>query len=114
MFLGTFRGLTSEALGSEVPANIATLADLKTWIEAESPALRAAMSVSRTQVVLNNGSGHDLAHEFRDGDAVAFLPPMCGGMSGPSRRCRVYLLSEQVPSPRSRRDGKRRGRSPPV
>lgn len=79
VFLGKFRALAPEALGGEVPCDIATLAELTRWIRLRAPELGEALQAARTQIVLNHEFVRDESHPIGDGDEVAFLPPMSGG-----------------------------------
>jgi sulfur-carrier protein len=79
VFLGKFRGLARSALETDLPLDVATLADLKDWIARRDPHLGEAMAATPLQMVLNHEIVRDMAQGVCDGDEVAFLPPMSGG-----------------------------------
>jgi molybdopterin converting factor small subunit len=79
VFLGKFRGLAREDFETALPAEVRTLLDLQAWIGRRDPALGSAMAGTRTQLVVNHAVVRDLGMPVRDGDEVAFLPPMSGG-----------------------------------
>ena len=79
VFLGKFRGLAREDFEIALPAEVRTLSDLQAWIGRRDPALGSAMTGTRTQFVVNQAVVRDMALPVRDGDEIAFLPPMSGG-----------------------------------
>jgi molybdopterin synthase sulfur carrier subunit len=63
----------------EVPAGIATVADLIGWLRARGPGFSAAFATTRTIrcAVNQTFAGPDAA--IGAGDEVAFFPPVTGG-----------------------------------
>jgi molybdopterin synthase sulfur carrier subunit len=80
VFLGKF-GDTAPADLREIalPGEVKTLSDLKEWVVRRSPLLGRAMAATHTRMVLNQAVAHDMSAIIRDGDEIAFLPPMSGG-----------------------------------
>jgi sulfur-carrier protein len=80
VFLGKF-GDAAPADLQEVPLpeGVRTLADLKEWIVRQAPMLGQAIGATRTRMVLNQTVAHDMSIAVKDGDEIAFLPPMSGG-----------------------------------
>ena len=62
-----------------LPPEARTLAGLKDWIAARTPELGAALAHARAQVAINREIVRAGDHPVRDGDEIAFLPPMSGG-----------------------------------
>lgn len=79
VFLGKFRGLARDDIAADLPASVATLADLKAWIAQRDPVLGEAMAATCTQIVRNHEIARDMACAIAAGDEIAFLPPMSGG-----------------------------------
>lgn len=79
VFLGKFRGLVDHDCAADLPADIATVAALKDWIARRAPGFAEAFAASRSQIALNQEIVRDLSCAIRDGDEIAFLPPMSGG-----------------------------------
>ena len=80
VFLGKFGDLAPAGLGEvRLPQEVKTLGDLKNWLARQEPQLGQAMEQTPTRLVLNQCVAHDLSSTVRDGDEVAFLPPMSGG-----------------------------------
>lgn len=80
VFLGKF----SEAVPADLreitlPDGVSTLADLQAWVVRRAPLLGQALAATRTRLVLNQNVAHDLSALVKDGDEIAFLPPMSGG-----------------------------------
>ena len=49
------------------------------WLGTREPALAEALQTVKPRVAINRSVVRDLSHPIRDGDEVAFLPPMSGG-----------------------------------
>lgn len=80
LFLGKFGDLAPAGLDEIIlPRDVKTLADLKIWIARTEPGLGQAMENTPTRLVLNQCVAQDLSRSVRDGDEIAFLPPMSGG-----------------------------------
>ena len=78
VFLGKFGDLANLS-DVALPGEVRTLADLTQWIARRQPLLGQAMATTTTRLILNQCVAHDLSAPVRDGDEVAFLPPMSGG-----------------------------------
>jgi molybdopterin synthase sulfur carrier subunit len=78
VFLGKFGGMAGPA-DVALPGEVQTLSDLTQWIARQQPLLGEAMAETTTRLVLNHCVAHDLSAPVRDGDEIAFLPPMSGG-----------------------------------
>lgn len=61
------------------PPGVATLEALLGWLAAHRPPLGAVAKGGNTATVINQVIVRDVRHPVRDGDEVAFLPPMSGG-----------------------------------
>ena len=68
-------GLSEVAL----PGEVKTLSDLRDWVGRTAPLLGRAIATTPTRIVLNQVVAHDMSACVRDGDEIAFLPPMSGG-----------------------------------
>jgi molybdopterin converting factor small subunit len=80
LFLGKFGDAAPADLRDIVlPIEVRTLTDLKEWVARQAPTLGQAIAASHTRVVLNQTVAHDMSATVRDGDEIAFLPPMSGG-----------------------------------
>lgn len=62
-----------------LPAEVRTLWDLQEWVARAAPHLGRALAATPTRLVLNQAVAHDMSVAIRDGDEIAFLPPMSGG-----------------------------------
>ncbi len=63
----------------EPPATVATVADLIAWLRARGPRHAAAFADTRVIRCAVNQDFADPATVLRDGDEVAFFPPVTGG-----------------------------------
>jgi molybdopterin converting factor small subunit len=80
VFLGKLGDAAPADLAEIVlPGDVRTLSDLRDWVGQTSPLLGRAMAATQTRIVLNQTVAHDMAAVIRDGDEIAFLPPMSGG-----------------------------------
>lgn len=80
VFLGKFGDIAPEHLiHPQLPDEVQTLADLKSWIARQAPQLGRAMALTPTRVAVNQALVQDLSHRIAAGDEIAFLPPMSGG-----------------------------------
>jgi len=80
VFLGKFRDSAPADLREIVlPEDVRTLSDIKEWVGRRVPALGQAIAAAHTRMVLNQNLAHDMSAIVRDGDEIAFLPPMSGG-----------------------------------
>jgi molybdopterin synthase sulfur carrier subunit len=80
VLLGRLRDHTSASHGElALPADVRTVSALQDWLGAREPALGEALQAVKPRVVINRSVVRDLSHPIRDGDEVAFLPPMSGG-----------------------------------
>lgn len=62
-----------------LPSNVQTLADLREWVGRTAPLLGRAMASTPTRMILNQSVAHDTSAAIKDGDEIAFMPPMSGG-----------------------------------
>ncbi len=62
-----------------LPDTVQTLSSLHSWLGAHEPALAEALQTVKPRVAVNRSLVRDPTHPIRDGDEVAFLPPMSGG-----------------------------------
>jgi sulfur-carrier protein len=63
----------------EVPAGVATVADLRDWLTARGePAASAFAQIARVRVAVNQDLADDSA-ALSEGAEVAFFPPVTGG-----------------------------------
>lgn len=79
-----FHGKFAEIAGSNeivlpCPAGITTLDGLRGWLTTSLPSLGAVVGDRGAATVINQVIVRDMRHPVRDGDEVAFLPPMSGG-----------------------------------
>jgi molybdopterin synthase sulfur carrier subunit len=80
VLLGRLRDHAGASHGElTLPADIRTLSALQDWLGAREPALAEALQTVRPRIAINRSLVRDLSHPIRDGDEVAFLPPMSGG-----------------------------------
>ena len=80
VFLGRFGEMAAGRLDDvPLPAGVGTLAGLKDWLARTEPDLARAIAAMPTQVAINHALVRDPAHPVRNGDEIAFLPPMSGG-----------------------------------
>jgi len=79
-FCGRLRPLAPPELRSIVkPASVSSIRDLRDWLTAEVPLLGEELAAPLIKLVVNDAILHDLDMPVRDGDEIAFLPPMSGG-----------------------------------
>ena len=78
VFLGKF-GDMADLSDVALPGDVHSLSDLKQWIARQQPLLGQAMAGTMTRLIVNQCVAHDLSAAVRDGDEIAFLPPMSGG-----------------------------------
>ena len=62
-----------------LPGDVRTLSDLREWVGRAAPHLGRVLAATPTRLVLNQVVAHDMSATVRDGDEIAFLPPMSGG-----------------------------------
>lgn len=62
-----------------LPTEVHTLTGLRAWLARELPDLGAAMDQTSVKTIVNLSVAHDMATPIRDGDEIAFMPPMSGG-----------------------------------
>ena len=80
VFLGRFRDIAGSHISDlALPCNVNTLSALIDWLAKTQPALSEALAGARTQYAVNQVIVRDPAHPLREGDEIAFLPPMSGG-----------------------------------
>jgi molybdopterin synthase sulfur carrier subunit len=80
VLLGRLRDHASDSHGElALPDTVRTLSSLQSWLAAHEPVLAEALQTVNPRVAVNRSLVRDLAHPIRDGDEVAFLPPMSGG-----------------------------------
>ncbi len=80
LLLGRLRDHAGASHGEiALPEDVRTLTALQDWLGAREPALADALRTVKPTVAINRSLVRDLAHPIRDGDEVAFLPPMSGG-----------------------------------
>ena len=80
VFLGKFGDLAPADLAEvSLPSDVRSLGDLQHWLAQREPLLGQAMAATPTRLIVNQCVVHDLSGPVRDGDEVAFLPPMSGG-----------------------------------
>lgn len=80
VFLGKFGDVAPADLAkTELPSEVRTLHDLKAWLTRTRPLLGQTIAATQTRLILNQSVVHDLSTPVREGDEIAFLPPMSGG-----------------------------------
>ena len=80
VLLGRLRDHASASHGElALPEGVGTLSALQDWLGAREPALGDVLRTVKPRVAVNRSLVRDLSHPIRDGDEVAFLPPMSGG-----------------------------------
>jgi len=80
VFLGKLGDVAPADLAEvALPGDVKTLSDLRDWVGRTAPLLGRAMAGTPIRMVLNQAVAQDMAAAIRDGDEVAFLPPMSGG-----------------------------------
>jgi molybdopterin converting factor subunit 1 len=80
LLLGRLRDHASANHGELVlPDGVRTVSALQDWLGAREPALGAALQTVKPRVAVNRSVVRDPSHPIRDGDEIAFLPPMSGG-----------------------------------
>jgi molybdopterin converting factor small subunit len=62
-----------------LPGEVRTLSDLQEWLVHTVPPLACVLAVTPIRLVLNQSVAHDMSAVIRDGDEIAFMPPMSGG-----------------------------------
>jgi molybdopterin converting factor small subunit len=62
-----------------LPDEVKTLSDLRDWLVHTAPPLARVLAVTPIRLVLNQSVAHDMSAIIRDGDEIAFMPPMSGG-----------------------------------
>jgi molybdopterin synthase sulfur carrier subunit len=70
-------GTAGEAV--QLPANVTTVAQVRGWLAARGGAWSTALADGRALRVALNHEMTDLAAPVREGDEVAFFPPVTGG-----------------------------------
>ena len=76
-WLRTKRGLASEELSP--PSSVATVGQLLDWLEAQSPAHKAALADRRAVRVAVNQEYAGPDQPVRANDEIALFPPVTGG-----------------------------------
>ena len=80
VLLGRLRDHASGSHGElALPDGVRTVSALQDWLGTREPALAEALQTVKPRVAINRSVVRDLSHPIRDGDEVAFLPPMSGG-----------------------------------
>lgn len=63
----------------DLPEDIRTLGDLISWLSAQSPAYKMAFAdMDKVRAAINEQAA-TLDSPVKDGDEIAFFPPMTGG-----------------------------------
>lgn len=62
-----------------LPTEVHTLAGLRAWLAQALPDLGAAIAQTSVKAIVNLSVAHNMATPIRDGDEIAFMPPMSGG-----------------------------------
>jgi molybdopterin synthase sulfur carrier subunit len=80
VLLGRLRDLASASHSAlALPDTVQTLSSLQSWLGAHEPVLGDALQTIKPRDAVNRSLVRDLSYPIRDGDEVAFLPPMSGG-----------------------------------
>ena len=80
VLLGRLRDHASASHGElALPDDVRTLSALQDWLGRHEPALCDALQTVKPRIAVNRSLVRDPTHPIRDGDEVAFLPPMSGG-----------------------------------
>ena len=80
VLLGRLRDHASASHGElALPDDVRTLSALQDWLGRHEPALGDALQTVKPRIAVNRSLVRDPTHPIRDGDEVAFLPPMSGG-----------------------------------
>lgn len=80
VLLGRLRDHAGASHGDlALPDDVRTLSALQDWLGTREPALADAMLTVKPTVAVNRSLVRDPSHPIRDGDEIAFLPPMSGG-----------------------------------
>ena len=80
IYLGRFADLAGAREETcALPGEARTLAGLKAWMAVRDPGLGEALAQARAQIAINREIVRRDDHPVRDGDEIAFLPPMSGG-----------------------------------
>jgi molybdopterin synthase sulfur carrier subunit len=80
LFFGRLRDVAGGAdLRCDLPANVATVGDLRAWLRQRDELLGQAISASDVRVAVNQAfclGDHELV---RGAHEIAFMPPLSGG-----------------------------------
>ncbi len=77
LFFAAVRELvTEDEVKVELPADVCTVQQLATWLEARFPALQGRMKSVR---LARNEAFAEPTEPLEDGDVIALIPPVAGG-----------------------------------
>ncbi len=78
-FASVRESLERESERLPLPPSVSTVAEMMAWLGAENPAFRSLDDAGGRLLVAVNHTVVGRAHPLRDGDEIAFFPPMTGG-----------------------------------
>ena len=80
LFFGRLRDIAGSAqLAEALPADIATVADVRAWLAQRDPILGEAISAPGVRVAVNQAFCLTDADAARGADEIAFMSPLSGG-----------------------------------